>query len=570
MPESRSLRIAVLIDHIESDYAIDALRGVVRAAHRSRTKVLILTGGWLGASADEPVTRNFVYDLLLAARVDGLLVMAGSLSNVCGLDHFRSWLQRYGRLPVVTAGLEVIGYPSFFVDNETGFYQVVNHLIGEHQRRRIAFIGGSRDSTEVTARQHAYERALLEQGLQSDSRLIVHAQAHAQSGGLTREDGRAALIELLDTRKFSPATLDAVVGTNDDVALGALDELARRGINVPGAVVVVGFDDAPTARTANPPLTTVNQRVDEQTYSAARALIEQLHGGTPATSQGLDATPVYRASCGCGARFFNDTLAMGAAPLTLARSCRLALIERRVPITAELARAAAGRVVGVPGWESRVLDALSRYFATSEVASFMVEIQQLARRHMSAGGDISTYHDILTTLRQQAIACAQVEPSMRPRMEDLFQEARLVLAHLGADFDKDHERLLSRHLRLVVQACLNLAGRGATTELADVLDEHLPEMGIRSYSISRFRDQVGPNETLEVLARHSLAIGLNPTKFLLGKDLGLDPMLEQEEAMIISPLEFAHQPLGIAAFAWGANNPLHYEQLREVLSASIR
>ena len=81
MSESRPLRIAVLIDHIESDYHVDVVRGVVLAAHSARVKTLIVTGGWLGQSDSDLVSRNFIYDLLAAAQVDGIIVMAGSLSN---------------------------------------------------------------------------------------------------------------------------------------------------------------------------------------------------------------------------------------------------------------------------------------------------------------------------------------------------------------------------------------------------------------------------------------------------------------------------------------------------------
>jgi phosphoserine phosphatase RsbU/P len=569
MAENQPLRIAVLIDHIESDYHVDVLRGVVRAAHASRTKVLILTGGWLSPSDDDLVARNFIYNLLLASRVDGLLVMAGSLSNACGLDRFLQWLGQFKHLPVVTVGLDVPQYPSVFVDNEIGLFQVVSHLIEQHHRNRISFIGGMLDSPEVSARQRAYLRALKDHDIEPDERLMVHGSPMPDSGGLCREDGALFVAELLDARRFTPATLNAIVAANDDVALGALEELARRGIAVPDSISVVGFDDAATARTANPPLTTVNQRVDHQSYTAARALIAQLEGGPAATTVRLDSEPVIRVSCGCAIRFHNDTLSLPPTQVALAHSCRLALIERRARIAAEMARAAAGRIVGMPGWETKILDCLTRDLATRDASTFMVETEQLARRHMLAGGDITACHDVLTALRQQAVACAQLEPPIRPRVEDLFQEARMALARLGADFDKDYQRLLSRRLRLIIKTCLTLSGSGTVADLAATLDEHLPEMGIKSYSVTRFREHAGAEETLEVLARRSLGIGLPPAKFLLGKDLGLDPMLEQEEAMVVSPLEFDNQALGVAAFAWGANNPLHYEQLREVLSAVI-
>jgi hypothetical protein len=46
-------------------------------------------------------------------------------------------------------------------------------------------------------------------------------------------------------------------------------------------------------------------------------------------------------------------------------------------------------------------------------------------------------------------------------------------------------------------------------------------------------------------------------------------VLEREEVMLIEPLEFDGHPVGVAALAWGARDPLHYEQLREVLGAAV-
>ena len=184
MSESRSLRIAVLIDHIESDYHFDVIRGVVRAAHTARVKTLIVTGGWLGKSDTDIVSRNFIYDLLAGARLDGIIVMAGSLSNACGLPRLIEWLHRFKHIPIVTVGLDVPEFPSVYVDNEVGVHKVVSHLIEDHQRHRIAFIGGTSDSPEILARRNAYTRALREHGLETDERLIVPGGLGREAGGL--------------------------------------------------------------------------------------------------------------------------------------------------------------------------------------------------------------------------------------------------------------------------------------------------------------------------------------------------------------------------------------------------
>jgi phosphoserine phosphatase RsbU/P len=255
---SERFRIAVLLDHIESDYHTEILAGALRAARTSPVEILVVPGGRLTASPEGPSPRNFIYDLLLAA----------------------------------------------------------------------------------------------------DERLIV-------PGGLEREHGTAAVAQLFDERGFTVATLNAIVAVNDDVALGAIEELARRGIMVPDSMSVVGFDDAESARIANPPMTTVNQRVELQAFTAMRSLIDTLESGQALSSVVLQAETVVRMSCGC-ARHRDASRGGNPARLTLARSCRLALVERRDAVTAEMSRAAAGRIVGMPGWESRLFGALERNLASDD------------------------------------------------------------------------------------------------------------------------------------------------------------------------------------------------------------
>jgi DNA-binding LacI/PurR family transcriptional regulator len=71
----------------------------------------------------------------------------------------------------------------------------------------------------------------------------------------------------------------AVLTFNDRAAMGLLDALVRAGVDVPGAVSVVGYDDSPFSRLAHIELTTVSQNIPELTEHAVAAVIERLDGG---------------------------------------------------------------------------------------------------------------------------------------------------------------------------------------------------------------------------------------------------------------------------------------------------
>jgi DNA-binding LacI/PurR family transcriptional regulator len=65
-----------------------------------------------------------------------------------------------------------------------------------------------------------------------------------------------------------------VVAMSDELAAGVLDGASARGIDVPGQLSVVGFDDTPTALSTAPPLTTIHQPLAARGETAARLLLE--------------------------------------------------------------------------------------------------------------------------------------------------------------------------------------------------------------------------------------------------------------------------------------------------------
>jgi phosphoserine phosphatase RsbU/P len=556
-------RIGVLLDHIESDYHTEMLLGVLRGARQRRARTLIIPGGALPGPKASPVARNFIYDLVHSARLDGLVILAGSLANYSGVEDFTRWLRRFEPVPIVAVQLDLSPLPSVHVDNGFGVHAVVSHLIEVHHRQRIAFLRGPEASVEAEARRLAYQKALTDHELRVDERLI------SPPGGFGREAGTEGVQALFDDRHLTPAMLDAIVGANDHTALGALEELGRRGISVPDQVAIAGFDDAPAARSANPPLTTVNQMVELQGFSAARNLLDALDSGSIPVSTALEPAIVLRSSCGCVIPFRNSSRSVRPPTHSVARSCRLALIERRAVITGALLRVGGGRLLSMSGWDGRLVDSLTQELSDSVGGSFMREIERLARRSVALGNDVMAFHDVLTALRLQTLSCVATEPEVRPRLEDLFQEARHMLARTISDVEREQASVDTYHLRLIAKACLAALSSGSSAELREVLAEQLPALGVLAYSISRFRGEAGQSSELEIVARRAPGVWHHRITLVESAKLGLDQALEAEPALVVQPLQFGDLPVGLAIFAWGARNPLIYEQLRELLGPAL-
>ena len=70
----------------------------------------------------------------------------------------------------------------------------------------------------------------------------------------------------------------AIVCASDPLALGAIRAVRRRGLEVPGDVSVVGFDDSAFMKYTDPPLTTVRQPIETMGRAAVDRLMSQLEG----------------------------------------------------------------------------------------------------------------------------------------------------------------------------------------------------------------------------------------------------------------------------------------------------
>lgn len=156
-------------------------------------------------------------------------------------------------------------------DDRHGLYLVTRHLI-EGGRRRLAFMG---DELELPHRRHrlkGYQQALAEAGL-SERPLSVPRHHDA---ALT---GYRYLTRLLDGRPAGePPPFDALVCETDELALGCLAALEDRGVAVPEAVAVTGFDDLPTLAAR---LTTVRQDIAGIAAMSVELLGEALAGRPP-------------------------------------------------------------------------------------------------------------------------------------------------------------------------------------------------------------------------------------------------------------------------------------------------
>ncbi|MCH8025021.1 MAG: LacI family DNA-binding transcriptional regulator [Candidatus Marinimicrobia bacterium] len=155
------------------------------------------------------------------------------------------------------------------IENHDGACQAVEHLL-RHGYRRIAFVGGSCRHASIRERFRGYQDTLYHAGLSEVAQdETLHFLVTEETTGLIGARGINALLD-------RAVQFDAVVCANDTTALGCLNALQERGLDVPGDMAVIGFDDIRYAVETKPTLTTVHVPKLEMGIQAVRLLFECL------------------------------------------------------------------------------------------------------------------------------------------------------------------------------------------------------------------------------------------------------------------------------------------------------
>lgn len=253
----QTLVLAVVIPDITNPFFGAMFRGIEDgAAPRGYQVLLCNTDG----SPDRQ--RSHMHNLI-ARRVDGVILASTFLK-----DPAVRWL-RHQHVPYVLVNRFSDEGQDPFVgsDDVAGAVLATRHLI-ELGHTRIAHLAGSSTVSTGVLRRRGFQAALAEAGLRSDPELQVES-------GFIEEGGMRAMDRLLDLAE--PPT--AVFAVTDMVAVGALTAAARRGLDVPGDLAVVGYNDIPLAARLQPALTTVHVPIQEFGSAAARLLLEQIEFG---------------------------------------------------------------------------------------------------------------------------------------------------------------------------------------------------------------------------------------------------------------------------------------------------
>jgi LacI family transcriptional regulator len=233
-----------------------------------------------------PIKQEAYIDVLLAKRVDGLiLASSGLIPTVDGHDAVERILSAGVPCVVVDRDLGDMPVDQVLVDNQQGGYLAGQYLLGLGHRQ-IACIVGPSDLTPSAGRIAGFRQALMDAGLEMPPSSFLRGDGRPAGGA-------AAVRGLLRSENG----ITAIFAFNDAMAIGAIGELQRHGCRVPRDVSVVGFDDIPTAAAIFPAVTTVAQPIVELGTLGVRLILDRIaQPGAPTRRIELATTLIVRES----------------------------------------------------------------------------------------------------------------------------------------------------------------------------------------------------------------------------------------------------------------------------------
>lgn len=155
-------------------------------------------------------------------------------------------------------------FSSVLIDNRKGAHAAVEHLI-EAGHKEIGFIGGDITHPSIAERFLGYKEALAEHGIVPDQRLYI-----TDENDTTMCNGANAARRIFD----GEGKPTAIFAANDAMALGCIQFAKQRGIDIPGDLSLIGFDDIEACIHMEPPLTTIKVFKEELGKIAVQRLVD--------------------------------------------------------------------------------------------------------------------------------------------------------------------------------------------------------------------------------------------------------------------------------------------------------
>jgi len=384
--------------------------------------------------------------------------------------------------PVIFAATGEPG-PTVAIDNAGAVRQALLHLMA-HGHRQIAFIAGyPNDSTgDSGIRLQAFQQIVQEYGLAADQNLIAYG-SHGINGG------QDAMRQILD----SGTPFTAVLASNDESAIGAMNVLKAAGLRIPEDVAIIGNDDTIEAMTQVPPLTTFHSSPFQMGYQALELLLDTIEGRREKLDSITIPTQfVIRQSCGCQSRTGPQiTISDSSAPLSRKRASEIPSSIAKTMAETTLAGTQRLSPDEVHSRCTHLVDTFIESLRSKNAISFRSSLEETLTRVESLEDDMYVWNAALTALENGLGSIRNMLgwPSTDQQPEAMVAEARAVITQ---SMQRQHRHFIIHQIWIadrVGQLNARLLTALDEAQVYEILASYLPQIGVQHVSVALFESE---------------------------------------------------------------------------------
>jgi len=258
--------IAIIVYFFSTVFELEVLKGIEKYFENTESTYNVSIFSTRG---NPELKEKLLHEILYGKRADAVIMLSMN-PGIKILSEYRKY-----KVPLVLIEESLKGAMTVKNNNFAGAFEATEYLINKG-RKNIGIVVGEFDSVDSglspLERFNGYREALKKYRIKFRAELVFKIENYYL------EEGREVIKLIL---KNNMATDALFCAAGDMVAAGIIDQAKKSGLEVPGDIAVIGYDDIPTASLISPPLTTVRQPIERLGKTAIDMAINTLEGKKP-------------------------------------------------------------------------------------------------------------------------------------------------------------------------------------------------------------------------------------------------------------------------------------------------
>ena len=259
--------IGLFLNGIETEYGLPILKGIDEYCSQNDLDYFVYLVGaqTLPERQDCHFTKSQIglASVLNKNSVSSILTTVTSSNVFCTKEDYHQFLKTLP-VPVVSIGIKFDGISCIVIDNYSLTKELTEHLIKKHNAKKFLLVKIGAVISDIEERIAGFYDALKEAGIPKDNVTVI--ETTFKYGDTTECLKRFKTIE--------DCCFDSVFCIADVLAIEVAEYFEKIGIRVPQDVKVTSFDDCLAAVQTRPPLTTINQMLENQGIEACRVAVD--------------------------------------------------------------------------------------------------------------------------------------------------------------------------------------------------------------------------------------------------------------------------------------------------------